>query len=210
MKHQEALPTFRYHPDPVATGSVEASDAICGICGRVRSSVYDGPVYGVPKDIDDVHICPWCIADGSAHARFGVEFTDIGAVGLGYDEPWEPVPRSVAEEVAYRTPGFSGWQQERWWTHCGETAEFLGPAGYAELAGAWSGAVDAIRAGGFRLPAGGQRVGRDPVDVRSGLRPGGLRLPVPALRQAGRLLGPPLIPGGPQRRYPPGGRLSSQ
>jgi len=26
----------------------------------------------------------------------------------------------VVEEVAYRTPGFSGWQQERWWTHCRE------------------------------------------------------------------------------------------
>ena len=140
------LPKFEYHPDPIGTGSVEPPDAICRICGRNRGYIYDGPVYGVPKEFDDARICPWCIADGSAHERFEAVFTDIDGVGHGYDEPWEPVPPSVAEEVAYRTPGFSGWQQERWRTHCGDAAEFLGPARYDDLTNAWSEAVDAIRA----------------------------------------------------------------
>ncbi len=47
--------------------------------------------------------------------------------------------------MAYRTPGFSGWQQERWWTHHGDAGEFLGPAGREELDQFGPQAVAAIR-----------------------------------------------------------------
>ena len=50
----------------------------------------------------------------------------------GYGE-WESVTEEIIEEVAYRTPGFSGWQQERWWSHCGDAAAFIGRAGKTEL-----------------------------------------------------------------------------
>lgn len=36
-------------------------------------------------------------------------------------------------EVATRTPRFAGWQQERWQSHCGEAAEFVGAAGAADV-----------------------------------------------------------------------------
>jgi uncharacterized protein CbrC (UPF0167 family) len=100
-------PFFRYHPDPIATGSVEPSDTACRACGRARGLIYVGPVYG----LTDYHeaICPWCIADGTAHETLDVEFVD--AAGVGGGGIWEEVPDSVVEEVAYRTPGFSGWQQ---------------------------------------------------------------------------------------------------
>jgi uncharacterized protein len=52
----------------------------------------------------------------------------------------------VIEEIARRTPGFAGWQQERWLTCCGDAAGFLGPAGRAELTGVWQGAQESIRA----------------------------------------------------------------
>jgi hypothetical protein len=39
----------------------------------------------------------------------------------------------VIDEVARRTPGFMGWQQEQWWTHCGDAGQFLGRAGKQEL-----------------------------------------------------------------------------
>jgi hypothetical protein len=55
------------------------------------------------------------------------------------------VSKQVIEEVAYGTPGFSGWQQERWWTHCGDAAEFLGPKGLSELQALGSDAVEAIQ-----------------------------------------------------------------
>ena len=51
----------------------------------------------------------------------------------------------MIEEVAYRTPGFSGWQQERWWTHCGDAGQFLGRAGRKELEAFGPEAITAIQ-----------------------------------------------------------------
>ena len=59
---------------------------------------------------------------------------------------WDPVPRTVLEEVAYRTPGFCGWQQEHWWTHCGDAAQFIGRAGRKELQALGPQAIAAIQA----------------------------------------------------------------
>src|SRR5271169_6720784 len=121
------LPVFKYHPDPVATGSIVPTAAACPVCGVSRGFAYSGIPYGT----DEVeHICPWCIADGSARQKFGVEFTDKAGIG---GNQWERVPEEVVEEVAFRTPGFAGWQQERWYTHCGDAAEFLGAMGRQEL-----------------------------------------------------------------------------
>jgi len=53
--------------------------------------------------------------------------------GVGGYQQWESVPTEVVEEIAFRTPGFSGWQSERWYTHCGDAAEFLGPMGKEDL-----------------------------------------------------------------------------
>ncbi|WP_084910671.1 CbrC family protein [Burkholderia ubonensis] len=41
------LPTFRYHPDPLGTGSVVESDARCVCCGVARGYRYAGPVYAI-------------------------------------------------------------------------------------------------------------------------------------------------------------------
>jgi uncharacterized protein CbrC (UPF0167 family) len=125
------LPTFRYHPDPLATGSVEASPVRCVCCGELRSHTYAGPSYAV-DDLDG-RLCPWCVASGAAHDRFGAEFIDTEAL-VGPDDAGG-LPLEVANEVAWRTPGFSGWQQERWLVHCGDACAFLGPAGRAEVAG---------------------------------------------------------------------------
>src|SRR5262245_61615527 len=59
----EPLPSFRYHPDPVASRSIEPSDAVCEACNLARGWRYVGSVYG-PQDVE--HVCPWCIADGTA------------------------------------------------------------------------------------------------------------------------------------------------
>ena len=134
------LPTFKYHPDPITTGSIVSSEKKCEVCRSVRGFVYNGPSYG-PRQLE--FVCPWCIADGSAHLKFRVEFVDKDGVG-SYGE-WESVPQDVIDEVAFRTPGFSGWQQERWFTHCGDAGEFLGPMGKAELERLGPDAIDAVR-----------------------------------------------------------------
>jgi uncharacterized protein CbrC (UPF0167 family) len=119
------LPGFPYHPNPLATGSVEAFETQCASCGQRRGFIYRGPVYSVEEVVD--RLCPWCIADGSAAEKFEAEFTDVGW-GVPPD-----VPPPVVQEVATRTPGFSGWQQEHWLYHCGDAAAFLGRAGWVEL-----------------------------------------------------------------------------
>ena len=128
------LPSFAYHPDPLATGSIAESDAECEACGQERGYIYRGPVYA-EDDVED--LCPWCIADGSAAERFDATFTDVEDSDL---------PDDVAETIATRTPGFSGWQQEVWLSHCGDGAEFLGRAGAVELA-AYPDALADIRLG---------------------------------------------------------------
>src|SRR5437764_13484906 len=113
----QQLPDFPYHPDPLATGFVEASEATCPSCDRARGFIYTGPVYAADELSES--ICPWCIADGSATARFEAMFTD--------DQPVpEDVPADVVELVTTRTPGFRGWQQEHWLDHCADRAAVLG------------------------------------------------------------------------------------
>ena len=122
----DPLPTFRYHPDPVATGAFEQQAGTCQRCGRARGWIYVVVPYAV-ADLRDA-LCPWCLADGSAAATFGATFNDV-AESDGLDG----VPEAVIDEIVHRTPGFSGWQQERWLFHCGDGAAFLGPVGRADL-----------------------------------------------------------------------------
>lgn len=119
------LPNFRYHPDPVATGNVKASEAICICCGRARGYIYTGSVYG-PESLRD-RLCPWCISDGSAANKFDAQFCDdhpLAEAGL---------PSEIVAEVATRTPGFVSWQQEEWLVCCRDACEFHGDAPVAEL-----------------------------------------------------------------------------
>jgi uncharacterized protein len=132
------LPQFKYHPDPVSTGSIVASDGTCEVCGQARGFVYTGPIYCKSKP---EAVCPWCIADGSAHAKFKAECVDRDCIGGG---EWESVAAAIVEEVAFRTPGFSGWQSERWFTHCADAAEFLGPMGKEQLQQSGPEAVEAV------------------------------------------------------------------
>ena len=120
-----SLPEFAYHPDPVSTGSVVASDAMCIACGDARGFMYTGPVYAVEEIVEE--FCPWCIADGSAAAQFDAEFTDVG---LGVPDD---VPADVLDVIEHRTPGYEAWQQDHWLYHCRDGAAFLGRAGRAEL-----------------------------------------------------------------------------
>ena len=134
------LPLFRYHPDPISTGSIQQSGEPCICCAERRGYIYVGPVYA-EDELED-QICPWCLADGTAHGRFDAEFTDAAAIG-GFG--WDEVPQEVVEAIAFRTPGFSGWQQERWFTHCADGAAFLGRADSRQLRGEFAAAISSVR-----------------------------------------------------------------
>jgi uncharacterized protein CbrC (UPF0167 family) len=120
----EPLPAFRYHKDPLASGSVVESLKKCKCCQRARGFIYTGPVYA-EKDLGEA-LCPWCIADGSAAEKFEATFVDAEAFA-------DDAPEAAMTEILERTPGFSAWQSERWPSCCGEPAAFVMPAGIAEI-----------------------------------------------------------------------------
>jgi len=127
MAASEALPKFRYHPEPLATGSLKQdSETPCLGCNQIRGYIYTGPVYTDRGFHLEDHLCPWCIADGSAAKKFGATFTDTGEI--------EGITDEVRNEVEARTPGFNAWQQDMWLACCNDAAAFLGVAGAEEIA----------------------------------------------------------------------------
>ncbi|MBL8179807.1 MAG: CbrC family protein [Bryobacterales bacterium] len=119
-----SLPRFRYHPDPLRSGSVGESPGACRCCGQTRGYIYRGPVYS-DYDLDD-SLCPWCIADGSAAARFDASFVD--EEGLSTD-----ASDALHDELLLRTPGYNSWQNEVWPMCCSDATAFIAPAGLTEL-----------------------------------------------------------------------------
>ena len=118
------LPVFRYHPDPIASGSVVPWDEACPCCGEVRGYAYDGPVYNEGDTPEG--LCPWCIADGKAHTKFDATFVDSEAFAAD-------TPAATIDEITQRTPGFATFQSERWPSCCGEPGAFVTPAGIGEI-----------------------------------------------------------------------------
>jgi len=134
----ESLPEFKYHPDPVSTGSVRADeDTPCLSCNRLRGYVYQGPAYSEKFHYLSGCICPWCIADGSAAKQFGATFADSGTM--------DGVTQAIRDEIATRTPGYTAWQQEQWLSCCGDAAAYLGSAGAKELKSTFAAAMPAVR-----------------------------------------------------------------
>jgi uncharacterized protein CbrC (UPF0167 family) len=81
-------------------------------------------VYG-KRDFDGA-ICPWCLADGSAHITLGATFVDSDVFPV-------ETPADVIGTIVERTPGYSAWQAEEWPSCCGDAAAFIGPLGIAEI-----------------------------------------------------------------------------
>jgi uncharacterized protein len=119
--------SFRYHPDPAATGSAVPGPEPCEVCGEPARLTYVGPIHGDECDV----LCLACIGSGRAASALAddagpAQFTDVT------DVPRD-VPAEVVDELSHRTPGFFAWQQEHWLFHCADAAAFLGRAGYDRL-----------------------------------------------------------------------------
>ncbi|HEY2017445.1 MAG TPA: CbrC family protein [Bryobacteraceae bacterium] len=121
----ETLPVFRYHPNPLQTGSIAVSGKTCNCCGRSRGYIYTLAPYS-EEDLEEESLCPWCIAGGEAHRKFGAEFLDVE--GIPND-----VPEAAMQELVERTPGYAAWQSEEWRACCDDATAFLGPFGYPEI-----------------------------------------------------------------------------
>lgn len=121
----DTLPPFKYHPDPIGTGSIEASPAECDCCGQARGYIYVGSFYAAGRETPK--LCPWCIASGDAAEKYEGEFSD--------DYPLQDaeLDEAIVREVCERTPGYVSWQQEVWLSHCRDACEFHGDAEPDEL-----------------------------------------------------------------------------
>ena len=83
MTDASSLPRFRYHPNPMETGSVIASDARCVVCGEARGFVYaDGTPEAAISEISErtpgysawqSEVWPSCCDDATAF---------VGPVGI--------------------------------------------------------------------------------------------------------------------------------
>ena len=110
------LPSFRYHPDPVASRVLKPSGEVCPCCDGRRGWAYLGPWYSL-EECDG--LCPWCIASGDAHDRFDVAFGESEALEAGAGS-------AAVDELLHRTPWHFVAQQEPWPVHCGDFCALVG------------------------------------------------------------------------------------
>jgi len=123
----DELPAFRYYRNPLSDGTFKVDpDTPCLGCSRIRGYVYTGPVNTEKNFILEEHLCPWCIADGTAAKTFGATFNDVGMID-------GDVPPEVMTEIEQRTPGFHTWQDWSWLGCCNDAGVFLGVLGSREL-----------------------------------------------------------------------------
>jgi uncharacterized protein len=134
------LPIFKYYPNAAQRGVFQASDEICYCCDKVRGYIYSGPI----NAREELVICPWCLADGSAHRIFKATFLDSPKAVGGYGK-WDQVSQEIVDEIVCRTPGVDSWQAVYWFTHCNDAAAYLGPVGYKELLAYGNNAILAIK-----------------------------------------------------------------
>lgn len=140
-KTQCPLPVFKYHPRPLETGAFSDDKIVtCNCCEQSTNVYYSGPFY-CAEDVDA--LCPWCIADGSAAKKFDGSFQDDGSIDgvkalyddegelTGFENPW---PQESTVTLTQRTPGYHGWQQEYWLSHCNDFCAFIGYVGWQDIA----------------------------------------------------------------------------
>jgi hypothetical protein len=123
MFFSRKLPKFKYNENPVKNELIVKSSGVCPVCSKKTDYAYKGPFFSV-EEVED--ICPWCIADGSAAEKFDGMFQD-------YDSCEVVENSDYTDELLLRTPGYCGWQQEEWLSHCGDYCSFVGYVGWKEL-----------------------------------------------------------------------------
>lgn len=123
-----SFPTFTYFADPIGSRVCETSDSRCSCCDQLRGWEYLGSM-DLPNNLDPPDsVCPWCIADGTAADRFGICFHDESCL---IDKS---LPSTVVEEIVFRTPAYSSWQEPRWLCHCQDACIYCGDLSIEEAA----------------------------------------------------------------------------
>lgn len=120
----DSFPKFKYYPYPMKTGSIKLSNERCDCCKISRGYIYGGPLYTSSTELKN--LCPWCIHGGNAHSEYDVSFVSNFS---------GPISQSTIEEISFRTPGFSTFQEPIWLTCCNDACAFLGDLPFHEVKG---------------------------------------------------------------------------
>lgn len=118
------LPFFKYHPDPLETGSFEeGEEKVCPCCGN-KSKVYYSSYPYCSENVE--YICPTCISNGEAARKFDADFVQ--------NAEWHGAPdKEKDDELFHRTPGYMSWQGEYWLSCCDDYCAYMGTVGTREL-----------------------------------------------------------------------------
>lgn len=121
--YRNEFPVFKYNSDPIGNRVIVQRTARCPVCNEKTEYVYEGPFYSI-EEVEN--ICPWCIKNGNAAKKYDGEFQDPASC--------EEVDKSeYLDELVHRTPGYMGWQQEVWLSHCGDFCTYIGNVGWKEI-----------------------------------------------------------------------------
>ncbi|MES2883027.1 MAG: CbrC family protein [Bacteroidota bacterium] len=118
-----SIPEFRYNPNAEQLGIIKRQKTKCPVCNKERDAVYEGPFY-TSEEVEG--ICPWCIKDGSAAKKYDGEFHDAASCDT-VDK------KEYLIELTTKTPGYSGRQQERWLSHCGDFCALKSYVGWNDV-----------------------------------------------------------------------------
>ena len=122
-ERKEDFPKFTYFAKPLEAGSFVRKKVVCNACERSRDYQYEGDFFTTH---DDVALCPWCVADGTAAKKFNGTFQDEAAI--------ESVGNKAAtDELLHRTPSYIAWQTASWLSHCEDYMCYLGEATWEQI-----------------------------------------------------------------------------
>lgn len=125
----EVPPVFTYHTKPLETGVFVPSEKECACCKRQRGLVYLKylePIIYQKDQEEPGEICPWCIADGSAAAKYQIYLVSPRALS------GSNLPKHIVDEITFRTPAYTSWQEPRWMCHCNDACVFTGDLSIVE------------------------------------------------------------------------------
>ena len=137
------LPHFPLYPNAYRLQMFEEVAGVCDVCETPRHYRYTGLFYS-QEEVG--YICPWCVANGAAAAKFsgrfndemGIEGTEFGAENAdgAVSVTWTISDADISL-VSRHTPAYQTWQQGKWLVCCGKPCVFVDYADSAMLAPIW-------------------------------------------------------------------------
>ena len=127
IEYPTDYPVFRFCPNPLRTQSVIESSEPCQCCGKVSKYSYVVALYSHETDEEYIGLCLDCISNGKAARKYKASFTERDEIAN------RTTDKAATEEIMYRTPSFSTWQEREWLSHCKMPCAYIGQVYIGDL-----------------------------------------------------------------------------